>query len=293
MIKKPLLAGTVELDKITFPKLASPKLDGIRCLIVDGKAISRSFKPIANIYTRAKLEEQFKGFKGVLDGELIIEGKEFNEISSQIMSFEGEPQFTYVIFDYISDLSVPFYERVKELSSLNLPSPMFKIISNSLINSISDLVEYEASSLEQGYEGVMLRSLEGKYKQGRSTPKEQSLLKVKRFTDSEAVILGIEEQFENTNTAELNEVGALKRSSNKSGLIGKSTMGSLLVRDVKSEVVFNVSSGFTDRLRKDIWDNKGQYVGTLIKYKYQEHGTVNKPRIPIFIGFRHSDDLDS
>ena len=39
---KPLLAATVDLDKVRFPCYVSPKLDGIRVLGMNGKAMTRS-----------------------------------------------------------------------------------------------------------------------------------------------------------------------------------------------------------------------------------------------------------
>lgn len=290
MITKPLLAGTIELDKITFPKIASPKLDGIRCLIVNGKALSRSFKPIANVYTRTKLEEAFKDFRGVLDGELILKGKEFNEISSAIMSFDGEPDFTFVVFDYLRELSIPFVERLGELEKLTLPERC-EMINNSVMYSLDEMLNYERIMLKQGYEGIMLRSPEGKYKQGRSTPKEQSLLKVKRFTDSEAIIYDMIEQMENQNEIEVNELGNNFRSKHKENMVGKNTMGALMVREMGTGIEFKVASGFTDAMRKQMWENKDQYLDKIVKFKYQEHGTLDKPRIPVFIGFRSKEDM--
>ena len=43
---KPLLACEEPLDDVKFPVYVSTKLDGIRCLIIDGVAYSRSLKPI-------------------------------------------------------------------------------------------------------------------------------------------------------------------------------------------------------------------------------------------------------
>lgn len=257
---------------------------------MDGKALSRSFKPIANVYTRNRLEEVFKGFSGVLDGELIIEGLEFNEISSKIMSFEGQPDFTFVVFDYVTDLDKPFHQRLNDLNMLNLPNCSVRI-ENVVVNSEEEMLEFEEQTLSEGYEGIMLRSFEGKYKQGRSTPKEQSLLKVKRFTDSEAEIVGFLEQMENNNEIEINELGNNFRSKIKENMVAKNTMGALLVKELSTGIEFKVASGFTDAQRKEIWDNQNEYLGKIIKFKYQEHGTVDKPRIPVFIGFRSKDDL--
>jgi len=44
ILKKPMLAATIEdIHQIKFGVMASPKLDGIRCLIINNKAVSRSF----------------------------------------------------------------------------------------------------------------------------------------------------------------------------------------------------------------------------------------------------------
>ena len=47
-IQKPLLAGKFDSGKAKFPYAATPKIDGIRFLMVGGAALTRSFKPIRN-----------------------------------------------------------------------------------------------------------------------------------------------------------------------------------------------------------------------------------------------------
>ena len=75
MITKPMLAGKcTDKGKIRFPVLATPKLDGVRCLMINGKALSRRFKLIPNPYIRKEIE---KYFPDGCDGELMISGKTF------------------------------------------------------------------------------------------------------------------------------------------------------------------------------------------------------------------------
>ena len=64
---KVMLATDAELDKLRFPLLASPKLDGIRAYVRDGVVYSRSNKPIPNKW----VQEQFKMLDHA-DGELIV-----------------------------------------------------------------------------------------------------------------------------------------------------------------------------------------------------------------------------
>ena len=66
-IEKPMLAGKYDPKKAQFPYAATPKIDGIRFLMVDGVAVSRSFKPIKNKYIQEKLSAALPD--GV-DGEL-------------------------------------------------------------------------------------------------------------------------------------------------------------------------------------------------------------------------------
>ncbi len=51
---KPMLADAIEPDKypLRFPLFVSPKLDGVRCVVRDGVAYSRSLKPIPNQFVQ-------------------------------------------------------------------------------------------------------------------------------------------------------------------------------------------------------------------------------------------------
>lgn len=303
MITKPLLAATIKPDQthlIKYPVLASPKLDGIRALMVDGKLVSRNFKPIPNKFVREMCE---KHLPDGLDGELMLQDKTatFQEISSAIMSHDGEPDFAYHAFDYAPTakyLEMDFLSRQSELQNSvrivwemdYLPFELIHCLSRP-IESEEELAAYEEECLTKGYEGVMIRSSEGVYKCGRSTLKEGILIKLKRFSDSEAVITGFEEKETNTNEKKVNELGYAKRSSAKAGKIAAGTLGNFLVRDIHSGIEFKVGSGLTDALRDTIWEDKDSYVGKVIKYKSLLIGVKEKPRHPVFLGFRHADDL--
>ena len=49
---KPMLAVDADVENIKYPVLCSDKLDGIRCIILNGVAYSRSLKPIRNKYVQ-------------------------------------------------------------------------------------------------------------------------------------------------------------------------------------------------------------------------------------------------
>jgi DNA ligase-1 len=137
--------------------------------------------------------------------------------------------------------------------------------------------------------------LDGAYKLGRSTLKQGWLLKIKRFLDGEAEVIGFTEQLSNTNEKEINELGLSKRSSKKAGMVPAGRLGEFKVRELKTGVEFEVGTGLglTLEMRQQIWDNQASYLGKIIKYKHQPSGAKEngKPRFPVWLGFRHTDDL--
>jgi|694.fasta_scaffold108528_3 DNA ligase-1 len=289
-IRKPMLAGNYDEAKAKFPYVASPKIDGIRFLMVNGVAVSRTFKPIRNNYIQRVLSENLTD--GV-DGEITV-GDTFQSSSSGVMSIEGEPDFKAWLFDYVDperEEILPFQLRLKEIPGaiFNIPFD-YEILYGTLINSIKDLERYEYICLNKGYEGVMLRDPFGTYKFGRSTVRDNILLKVKRFLDDEAVLIDIEEKMHNENEAQKDAFGRTKRSSSIAGLVGANTAGTLIVKNKEGQV-FGVGSGLNDLMRNEIWNNKNEYLGKLVKYKYFPQGVKDLPRHPVFLGFRDSDDL--
>jgi len=290
MIKKPMLAATLEpedLKTVIYPILCTPKLDGIRCLKNEGKAVTRKFKPVPNTFIRTHIEKfALEGF----DGEIIIEGKEWNERSSAIMSENGEPDFTYAVFDYHSRLT--YTQRMKDLAACP-QLPRIKYILPTQIDNEFWLLKYEEACLVEGYEGVMLRSPNSPYKFGRSTFKEGYLMKFKRFADGEAVILTLYEKMHNTNKATIDALGHSKRSSHLAGQVPAGTLGGFWVRDLKSGQEFGVGTGegLNDELRATVWNNPTSYKGKILKFKSQESGAKDKPRFGTFIGFRDERDM--
>lgn len=291
-ITKPMLAATVEdVDELPFPMIASPKLDGIRCLKIDGKVLSRSLKPIANKHIRKVLEHVLP--EGA-DGE-IMSGDTFQATTSAVMSHGGEPEFAFCMFDYVpEDLKEPYTKRVRRMHQTVMAacSPIVILPVKTVWDS-EELLAYEAKCLARGYEGVILRDPEGPYKCGRSTLRQGWLLKLKRFVDSEAEVIGFVEQLRNENEATVNALGYTERSSKKAGKVPAGTLGKLKVRDLKTGVEFAIGTGkgLTADLRSRIWTYPEFFVGQIVKYKYQPIGVKVAPRLPIFLGFRDERDM--
>jgi DNA ligase-1 len=301
-IKKPMLACPVEDLEAYFAKhgtlAATNKIDGIRALMVDGQLVSRKFKAIPNEYIRTALS---KVLPDGADGELVL-GDNFQESTSAIMSHDGEPQgISFMWFDYLKDdPSKPYMDRMKDMAEYVQNHPelaacpiQIMLLLPTLVNSIEEFRAIEEAILAQGGEGVMLRTLDGPYKFGRSTAREGYLVKVKQFVDSEAKIVGFVEKMHNANEAELDAFGNTKRSKKKENLVPAGTLGTLQVVDIHSGVEFEIGvfKGLTAPQLQDIWNNRSQYLGKIVNYTYQPAGVKEKPRIPSFRGFRHEDDV--
>lgn len=286
-IKKPLLAGNFDPSKAKFPYIATPKIDGIRFLMVDGVAVSRTFKPIRNTHIQNLLQQYLPDG---IDGEL-TSGDTFQSSTSAVMTIENTPDFKVWIFDYVDpedDEILPFHLRIVNMPTLNSPFD-FQVLYGSQMKSLEEITEYERICLDAGYEGVMLRDPFGTYKFGRSTVNDNILLKVKRFLDDEAELIDIQEKMSNQNPEELDAFGHIKRSASLEGMVPTGVAGTLIVR-TKDGMEFGIGSGLNDELRVELWNNKEKYLGKLVKYKYFPQGVKELPRHPVFLGFRDPED---
>jgi len=296
---KPMLAGKATDDQLRalfqkFGKLqASPKLDGIRCMVQNGVALSRSLKPIRNKHVQSLLGR--KEFTG-LDGELIVgaptDGDVYRNTCSKVMSEDKEFNFTFWVFDTFLYPDMPYADRMDIVHQLCPQQTGFtNILSYEIVTNMGQLQDYETDCLSIGYEGVILRDPSALYKHGRSTAKEGGLIKVKRFSDSEARILDMEEQMKNNNEKKVNELGRGQRSSHKANKSPKGTLGALVVKDVYSGVQFNIGTGFSDSVRDQLWKYRDGLIGQTVKYKYFDIGVKDAPRHPVYLGIRIPEDM--
>ena len=150
-ITKPMLAGKCERpDALSFPVLATPKLDGIRCLKINGRAMTRSFKPVSNRFTRGWIEANLPDG---LDGELIVRGTTFSETAGHIGRESGEPDFTFAVFDYVSDgVDVPGCVYQPRQASALVPGSSKRTVTESVKrakDSISTFDKYGCKKTAQ------------------------------------------------------------------------------------------------------------------------------------------------
>lgn len=307
--ENPMLAGAPKNDEqwasITYPKLLSAKLDGFRVLIKAQGAVTRKLLPLANVYTRNYLSRP--SLIG-LDGECLVADENgsisdpliYNRTQSQLASFNGEPNFIFMVFDCFNNPDAPYSERLAEAARIieAKNDPRIKLVQHDFYYDLESVKAKALDLIKEGYEGAMLRDPNGRYKHGRSTVKEQGLLKVKAFfmeanvAEEEAEIVGYEELESNRNLPETNLLGRSKRSSHKDNMIPLGTMGALVCRSPNYPETFKIGSGFTESQRQAFWEQREEYIGKQVTFKHQAEGALDKPRFPVFVRVHEYDIPD-
>jgi len=265
--------------KIKYPALAQPKLDGHRCIeqtIPDDITIactlwSRTRKiinsaphisqAIRTVFQRNDVELPY------LDGELYNHDyrTNFEELSSLIRQEEPKEGFMniqYHVYD-IPDNTLTNYERYQKLEALR---PLFEgtpvhIVETIIVNDEDELMTAFEHFLSLGYEGCMVRNMDGMYVNKRS----YDLQKIKEFDDSEFKIVGV-------------KVGT------KGSMAGKAVFTC-----ENGDTTFDVKlKGNMDELTKYAND-PSLVIGKILTVKYQGMTKYGQPRFPV--GLRFREDL--
>ncbi len=263
---------TPQLNTLRYPVIATPKLDGIRCAIENGKPRTFNKKPIPNTWVNDVLGMYAHLTEG-FDGELMLVDGDFNSVQSGIMSQDGRPRFRFVVFDLHNSL-LPYKARIEQVhkrvaevrKTEDLEALVFEAVTAKLCRNEMELQGYWNECVELGYEGVIVNAPEGFYKNGRSGLKEQLSIKLKIWHDDEAVVIGFEEEIAADGTPK--------------GRVGRVTLRH------NSGVEFG-AGGITDDEKARMWNKPEQYLGKTGTFKYQDWPTGGKPRFPGWKGVRH------
>lgn len=304
---KPQLAIDWRQAKLQLPAIMLPKVDGVRGLHITGAFTGRSLKPFGNVaLTQFWSDHRFSG----LDGELRAEHATHPRLcalTTSMTSTRASPQVgTLMAFDYLrgqfaQQRYADRYDAARRLVE-QLAIPQLEIMPAYEVRSLDEILERDESFVQSGYEGSILRRLDGLVKEGRSDNAMQ-FWRIKRFHDFEATVVGVEAAEENTNEAVTNLLGHTERSTSKAGKVAKEEVGKLLC-EALDDVIFNEkvlfikgqkfrcgSGTLTAEERRHFWRNQGEIVGHIIKVKAFFHGTKEKPRFPTFLSFRSTVDM--
>ena len=296
---KPALADNYDPNNIQLPTFAQPKIDGVRGLNLDGNLVGRSLKAFKNKALTAKLSQpKYQG----LDGELAFGKETSSSLCRDTTGITGTiagpaDGFVWHVFDLVTEETVglPYRSRYELLRKRveELGEDFIKLVPYVRLNTATEVEAYDEKNLAAGYEGTILRNPESLYKEGRPGKKEQQLMRIKRFSDSEALVLAVVEGRTNMNEAVINELGRSERSSHAENQVPNGLVGSLTCKDLESGLEITVSPGEMDHIeRKFYFDNPQEIVGKTITYKSFKKGVKTLPRFPTFKNIRSAEDME-
>ncbi|MEX0605786.1 MAG: DNA ligase [Marinobacter sp.] len=235
----------------------SEKLDGVRAYW-DGK---RFHSKQGNIYNAP--EWFTEGFPALaMDGELWMGRGRFAELSGavrkQVPVDEEWRKIRYMVFDLPAS-SQPFSGRVKQMRTLlgSLNSPFLSMVEQRLAVSHTELMTRLDKVTHAGAEGLMLHHGESLYRAGRSS----DVLKVKRYQDAEAVVVGYTE-------------GGGKYEGMMGALVVKLTNGRH----------FKIGTGFSDAERA-----APPPISAVVTYKFYGLTATGLPRFASFMRVRNDE----
>jgi len=186
-------------NKVRYPAYIQRKLNGVRCLaevMPDGtvKYISRKGKPFTTVGMFSKQILATCPVGTILDGEMFNPNLPLNQIVSRIKrvltsrdNIESDP-IQFHVYDVVIE-NIPFSERTQQLSNWFKDSTenIFLVETLKIYNS-SEIKDFHAKAIEEGYEGSMLRNIEGLYK---TDYRSYDLLKNKSFFEEDFEIVGV------------------------------------------------------------------------------------------------------
>jgi len=288
------------IGDLSYPLLASYKLDGIRCIFREGRMISRSLKNIPN----ARLQDKFAKLTEftrteprlmpLLDGELLAKSLEFNDLSGLIRTFDKkapEDLFFYMFDAIVEDkYNEPFIDRLKHVEKFGEIWPdLIKVIPQKLVKTPEEVKAYFYEAVNNGCDGLILRYPMGRYKCGRGTLKEGLIYKLKPYVTFDAQIIEVIQATKVDPNAKkkVNELGYSETSKKKGDRIPVEKACDFVVMH-EGETQLKVVIAMTDKEKEEIWKNRDKYIGKWIEYKGLEVGMKDGglPRHPVLVRFR-------
>ena len=309
---KPQLAEDAIIEKVQFPCIVQPKIDGVRAMNLNGTLTGRSLDPFAGF----GITDYFslKEFRW-LDGEMTLGNDPASphrlcSITTGAMGkFNGVkevPNLHWWCFDYLPDPDLPYSARYTLLRAKieELDHPRVHLVPMYEVNGPNELKRFIGEFGEQGYEGTIIRNPRSKHKSGRST-QEGQLWRVKPWSDFEILVTGITEGNTNTNEAKKNTLGRSKRSGVKAGMVPNGMVGSiqgLTIKDFKDPITgkllfkrgtpVNAGTGeMTEVEAAWYFKNPHLIVNQIAKIKHMTHGVKDLPRFPTFLSLRMVPDM--
>jgi DNA ligase-1 len=273
---------TAKKNPIVFPCYVQPKLDGLRCVIYrdpNTGEIRRQSRTGTYFDTMTHIADSLtplfaKYPTAVLDGELYTTEMPFEELAGLIKrkllddaDHEKLREIEYHIYDIIDETPTATYEErhktIKRMfasiaaSSASTPRtlpPYIRLVHTVEAKTPADFKSNFAKFIEEGYEGIMLRNKEGKY---RCNYRSNDLQKYKEFMEDEYPIIGF-----------------TQGDGRDKGTV-------IWICRTKEWKEFSVRPRGTIAARTFLYNNGDKYIGKMLTVIYQELTEEGKPRFPV------------
>ena len=189
---------------IKFPCFAQRKLDGVRCVAIPGKGLySRNGKAVSPHLTHIMADiNRINISAGIfLDGELYSDELTFQEIVGLVKKGTlkaGDAEKMSKIHLCVYDCIMAKYPETNNTNRNAILKVIFedmgftalRLLDTELCNTLEDVKTLHTKYVAEGYEGLILRNMEGIYKVGH---RSNDLQKYKEFEDSEYVVRAFKE----------------------------------------------------------------------------------------------------
>lgn len=313
---RPMLAAKFDESKVqailseTGFMFMQPKIDGMRAMISEeALPLTRSGKEHKNKYLRQWCRDHpsLRGLDGEVVSGHIYDPNTFRESMSGIRAEEGSPEFTFYAFDvFLGQVAEQGYnvrrqwvegqiEHLGQSQENNGYHAKLVMTPTRQVRTLEEIAAYEQELLEHGWEGGILRHPNTPYKYNRSTPREGALLKLKRFEDAEAIVVGYEPWYHNANEATESPLGFTARSSHQDNQHAQERLGALhveLLTDRSVKFKIGVMRGVTHTDRDRLWEHRDTLIGRICTFAHQGYGGgYDCPRTPVFLNWRSVADL--
>lgn len=262
------------ITNIKYPCYIQPKLDGYRCIYKNGAMFSRAGKPFGNDNLPNYFNKLFQVEDYVLDGELYCDGINFNKLQTILNTYDATlpNALKFVVYDCVpvkdweaQSCKKPYSERIRNVREViaNL-SDYKKVIdiANDEVQDAKEAVDLYKDYLKKGYEGAMIKAIDGQYRWKRVTVRSGEMLKVKPFS-----------------TLDLKVTSIYEGEGNFQGMAGG------VVVDFNGNSV-SVGSGFDVATRKEMAQSPNNFVGRTAEVKYFEETEDGSLRFPTFVRWR-------
>ena len=276
-----------DLPNLRYPLVATTKLDGIGCRVIEGIPFSPQNKVIPNLLLSAWVRKHRRVLRN-LQGELIAPNATdtFNASTRTFMNATAMIKGSrFVIYDRV--MEGVYFDRfiLPDLPEIDDEMKVERV-HHKWCRSANEVQNELKIALKSGHEGLVLRDPEAEYKYGRCTFKEQISLKLKPFRDAEATVIECLPAMENTNPAIINELGRVSRSKDRAGLIQKEMLGALRIKlDDGRECKIGLGP-MSHSEREEWWKNRKSKIGLRITYTFLDYGEIDLPRSGKFKGVR-------